>query len=416
VAAALSVGWVLLGLLFAASLRQLRLLSDRLADPSGATLPALTVVVAARDEEASIEATVRGLLEQRYDDLCVVVVDDRSTDGTGRILDRVATLPEARGRLAVVHNTALPEGWLGKCHACHLGAQRAHGRWILFMDGDVTLARPDLLARVVAGAERDGIDNLSVLPDMGRMPLLQSAMMAAFGQLYLVGVRAWEMDRDLPRGGGGVGAFNLVRRSAYEGIGGHARLRMDPADDIKLGQLLRVAGARQRIVNGYELVLCPWHRGARNAIRGLEKNGFAGLGYSLGVLIALSICAVAMGCGPLIVALAGTLLAPSRGAGLAAATCVPWALQVATLILGWVFSTNRKRAPFASLFLYPVGVALLLFALWNSAVKTLARGGIEWRGTLYPLAELRRGLVVVGRALPTGGAGEPGAGRKRDVQ
>src|SRR6185295_10691375 len=103
--------------------------------------------------------------------------------------------------LEVVHNTVLPEGWLGKCHACAVGAARATGEWILFMDGDVTLAREDLLARTVGLAERDGIDHLAVIPDQGRISRLQSAMMAVFGQVFLLAARSWEMDRDLPRGG-----------------------------------------------------------------------------------------------------------------------------------------------------------------------------------------------------------------------
>lgn len=368
------------------------------------------MVVTARDEQERIGTTVERLLEQQYENLRVVVVDDRSRDATGAILDRLASSPGARGRLEVVHNTELPEGWLGKCHACALGARRAHGNWILFTDGDVTLARPDVLAGTVAWAEREGIDHLAVLPDMGRISALQSALMAAFGQTFLVAARCWEMDKDLPRGGAGIGAFNLVRRRAYEKIGGHEILRMDPADDVKLGQLLKESGARQRIANGYGLVLCPWHEGTANVVRGLEKNAFAGLGYSLPVLIGFTAGALFLAWGPLLLALAGVfIIGPRARVPLAAAACGPWILQETLLVLGWAASSRRVGSSIGSVLLYPVGVVVLLAAMWNSAIVTLSRGGIEWRGTFYPLAKLRAGLVRPGRWQDRAGVPSSGA-------
>src|SRR5262245_21651730 len=110
-------------LLFAAA-RRIRILAEALEDlprASGSAVrtppPPLTVVIAARDEGTGIARTVGRLLSQRYDGRQVVAVDDRSQDGTGAILDRVAASPAAEGRLEVVHVAALPEGWLGKCHA-----------------------------------------------------------------------------------------------------------------------------------------------------------------------------------------------------------------------------------------------------------------------------------------------------------
>jgi hypothetical protein len=414
--------WLLFAALLFASVRRVRVLADVLRDspggaPKGSGVPApsrdpatpgLTVVVTARDEQERIEATVARLLEQEYEGLQVIVVDDRSRDATGAILDRLAGGAAARGRLEVVHNAELPDGWLGKCHACALGAKRAHGDWILFTDGDVSLAGKDLLARTVDWAERERIDHLAIIPDMGRISALQSAMMAAFGQTFIAAARCWEMDKDLPRGGAGIGAFNLVRRRAYEGIGGHEILKMDPADDVKLGQLLKASGARQRIFNGYGLVLCPWHEGTANTVRGLEKNAFAGLGYSLPLLIAFTAGALLLAWGPALLALAGVLyVAPRAGALAAVAACAPLLLQESLLFVGWAASSRRVGSSIGSVLLYPAGVLALLVAMWQSAIVTLSRGGIEWRGTFYPLAELRAGLVRPGR--PRGGAGVPSA-------
>src|SRR5206468_3127416 len=147
--------------------------------PNAVPLPALSVVVTARDEAEGIEATVRRLLAQRYAALEVIVVDDRSTDGTGAILDRLQG-EAGPGRLTVIHNRELPRGWLGKCHACQLGALRARGEWILFMDGDVELVSEELLARVAHLAETARLDHVAVIPDQRPLSPLQQAFVTVF--------------------------------------------------------------------------------------------------------------------------------------------------------------------------------------------------------------------------------------------
>jgi glycosyltransferase involved in cell wall biosynthesis len=382
------------------------------APPSGAPLPALTVVVTARDEAEGIEATVRGLLAQRYEPLEVVVVDDRSTDGTGAILDRLAA--EAGGRLAVVHNTHLPQGWIGKCHACHLGAARARGAFILFMDGDVELLRPDLLARIAALAEAERIDHLAITPDTRPMSALQSAVMAVFGHLFLMGAYAHEIDRDRPRGGGGIGAFNMVRRSAYARVGGHALLKLDPGDDFKLGRLLKESGARQRLYDGIGLIRCPWHRGVRRIVGGLEKNFFAGFDYSVTVCAAFTLLIGFLYLGPLLFAIAAAAALAGGAPAPAALGLLPLAAQTATLAAAARVQVERQGgSATVQVLLYPLGAVIVLAALWNSAWRTLRRGGILWRDTFYPLADLRRGLVRRGagrRFLVRGAVLDPPAG------
>jgi len=120
-------------------------------DPPGGRWPRVSVVVPSRDEAEAIEAAAQSLLVQDYPELELIAVDDRSSDGTGAILDRLAA---ADRRLGVVHVDALPEDWLGKNHACHRGAERATGEWLLFTAGDVVFA-PGALRRV-AGWRRVG--------------------------------------------------------------------------------------------------------------------------------------------------------------------------------------------------------------------------------------------------------------------
>jgi glycosyl transferase family 2 len=394
--------WLVLTALYVLASRQVRPLEEVLAGRSaagaGAPLPGLSIVVTARDEAQDIEATVRHALAQVYPGLEVIVVDDRSADGTSAILDGLA--PSVGGdRLRVIHVRDLPAGWIGKCHACHVGAGEARGAFLLFMDGDVTLAAPDLLGRIVTWMERSAVDHLALFPDLRPYGALQAGLMHAFEQAMLLVVRAWEMDRDRPRGGGGVGAFNLIRRTAYDRIGGHLRLRMEVADDYKLGMLLKESGARQRIYSGMGLVRCPWHRGTLAVLRGLEKNMFSGVDYSLTRLVAETAALVALNVGPVAI-------------GLVAGTPVGWApfaVQAACVFAAAASAARRiDRHPLVLGALYPLSLALLSFAMWNSVLRTLARGGVLWRGSFYPLAALRRGLVRPGdgrRAVPSGPTG-----------
>src|SRR5260221_7548000 len=291
---------------------------------------------------------------------------------------------------------------MGKCDACHLGAARARGEWLLFTDGDVCLGGGLLLARVVALAERLRLDHVAALPDLRPMPPLQAALVAVFGQMFMAGARAWEMDRDRPRGGAGIGAFNLIRRAAYDRIGGHRLLRMDLADDFKLGRLLKESGARQRFYIGLDLVRCPWHVGALNVVRGLEKNFFAAFNFSLLQAAAATLGFLALTFGPLACGLAVTMLSrPAPPPLLLALAWAPFVLEPGFIAVSYLLEARRHGLnPWLLAALHPLGVLLLVLAIWNSALKTVLRGGVRWRDTFYPIAALRAGQVP------------PGAGRR----
>jgi cellulose synthase/poly-beta-1,6-N-acetylglucosamine synthase-like glycosyltransferase len=371
---------------------------------AGAPPPTLSVVVTARDEERDVEDCVERFLAQDYPGMELIVVDDRSTDRTPAILDALSLRPSAAGRLVVVHSRELPEGRLGKCHACSLGAARGRGAWILFADGDVSLRSPDLLKRVVAMAERERFDHVAILPDLRPQTVLQEAIVNVFGTLYLQACRAWEIERDLPRGGGGVGAFNLVRRTAYDRVGGHSLLMMDTADDFKLGRILKETGARQRMFHGTDLVVCPWLRGLPAVVRGIEKNSFGGFNYSLSFLAAASLAIAVAYLGPVFLPILGARFGAFDAPLSTIAVLLPAALQYGAIAFQLLRYGDRTGSRVLPSILYPLGVVFFLYAIWRSAILTLARGGVLWRDTFYPLDALKAGLVREG-------AGRRAAGR-----
>ena len=340
--------------------------------------PNVTVVITARDEQQHIETTVRGILAQEGIDLQVVAVDDRSADETGAILDRVAA---EDARLDVVHVEELPEGWLGKCHACHQGSSRARGEWLLFTDADTTLASRDLIARTILTAKRDAADHLPLWPTLQCRGALARGTVLAWEATLSAYAPPILINHDIGPRALGVGAYNLVRASAYRDIGGHERLRLEVVDDVKMGVLLRGSGYRQRIYKAIGEMMTEWGGSASEVIRNTEKNWFAAVGYSTLVAFFFIVLMTVTW----VLGVTGPLWEPRFGW---------WALGgVLSIIFPALLQTRVYHWPPHVALLAPIGNLVLVAAAMNSTFKTLRQGGIYWRETFYSLAELRQGRV-----------------------
>jgi hypothetical protein len=344
-------------------------------DPAWASPVHVSVVIAARDEAPVIGDTVRALLAQQGVALEVIVVSDRSADGTADAVRRVAA-EDARAR--VLEITTLPDGWLGKCHACHSGAAAATGAWILFTDADCRLA-PDVVARALAAAARAQADHVAVTPGPIDPTLLAQAWYLVFGASVANWISA--ANRDLKDGHFGIGAFNMVRASTYRSCGGYQALRLTILDDVRLGLLVRRAGGRSRIFVGADDVLCHWATSLPAAIRLTEKNYFAAIGFRAPVAVAAAL---------FIVLLFGMPLA-----GLASGTWLGLACGLSPFLLSIPAASGARRvgwSPAVGL-LVPFVYPMPMFAMVRSMVLTLRRGGVRWRDTFYPIAQLRDGAV-----------------------
>jgi hypothetical protein len=338
-------------------------------------LPRASVVVPARDEAERIEGTLRRLLAQQHVELEIVVVDDRSRDATAEIVERVARTDP---RVKLVRVAQLPPGWLGKTNACERGGRAASGEWLLFTDGDVWLA-PDVLARALAHAQRESADHVVLSPSVEGQSFAACSATAAFGATMLPLLAAANGDRK--HGGIGIGAFNLVRRPAWEAIGGHERLRLEVVDDIGLGKLLARGGFRTRACFAGREVVADWARRLRDVPRALEKNMFAQMDYSVVKALVFSALAIAFWLAPFV--------------GLFTGSWTGWAAFAAMFC---TIPASVKGARVVGIGLLPALASPLFFfalpwAMLNSMVVTLARGGVRWRDTFHPLAELRAGKV-----------------------
>jgi len=370
-----SAAWLWLGWRWNRAISGLPCLPATPTQPKDGTT--LSVIITACDEADTIEPALRSLLSQTLPGLELIAVNDRSVDGTGEILDRVAMSDD---RLRVVHITTLPEGWLGKVHAMHRATEVATGDWILYTDADVHFSG-EVLGRAVAHAEAESLDHLTLLPTMVSSNLLLDVTVMAFAQMLFHAI-GMGTRKQIPFG---AGAFNMVRRAALERSEGLEWIKMEVADDTGLALLIANAGGRSDFLVAIDELRVQWYPSLPAMFRGLEKNAYilVSQGKSLRMVGALLAGGLAVW-GPAL----GPLLQPS----LAATIIGSGALLV------FVGVTLRLRLflhsrPWAAL-LAPLGILLIgMVAMW-STFRTLRQGGITWRGTFYPLDQLIAGQRV----------------------
>ncbi|PYT94555.1 MAG: glycosyl transferase [Acidobacteria bacterium] len=343
-----------------------------------AECPRISILFAARDEEEKLPAALATLMQIDYPGLEVVAVDDRSQDATGRILDEFAA---THPRLRVVHEERLPEGWLGKTHALQKAYEASLGEWLLFTDADVRF-NPDVVRRVVSLVKAQNLDHLSLLGDVEMVGFWEKVLITFFGLGFHLAADPSRVGNRRSSRYVGVGAFQLLRRSAYETSGTHRRLAMEVIDDMKLGKIVKQAGFRSGCAVAQDLVAVRWHAGVGNLVRGVTKNFFAGAGYDLRLVTVQLAALLVMDILPFVGVVFGHGWIRAFSA-IAVLIALSFHVGVA-----WVMRVSPLYA-----LTHPVGAALFFYMLLRSTVVTLRQGGIVWRDTFYPLEELKRGVV-----------------------
>ena len=368
--------------------------------------PRVSIIVPARNEEENIRETLTQLLALDYSNYEIIAVNDRSTDRTGQIMDEVAAAlksPSGAGaparvsaapelpteadksvrstRLKVMHISELPPGWLGKTHAMWMAGQQATGDWLLFTDADVFF-KPDSLRRAVAYAEAERADHVVLFPCMIVKRPGETMMIAFFQALFVFGHRPWKVADPNARDHMGVGAFNLVRRSVYDAVGTYRALRMEVLDDMKLGKVIKNAVFAQRNVFGEDLISIHWAKGAFGIVDNLTKNFFAVLSFQWPRTVVTVLGLGFLNLGPFL----GVWLAHGWAR-------VPYVIALGSLFLIYYGMSVRSAVPAYYFFLHPISTSLFMYILLRSMVHALWNDGIVWRGTKYPLEELRKGMV-----------------------
>jgi len=340
--------------------------------------PRVSVLIPARNEARKVGEALQSVLNQDYSNLEVIVVNDRSSDGTGAILSRMER--EDR-RLRVIELASLPEGWLGKNFALFRASESATGDLFLFSDADVVMD-PTTISRAVAYVRLHKLGHLAVMPEV-RMPgVLLGMFCSAFGIFFSAYARPWKAKDQHSSKFVGIGAFNLVAAEAYRTAGTHRSIAMRPDDDMKLGKILKQSGCHQEMVFGTGLIRVEWYSSLRELIDGLMKNTFAGVEYSVPFSILAGIAVLLAHVWPF----AAVFLTHGATRLLNLAT-------VALMLLIIADTDRFYRLPRYYAFGHPFCSLIFVYILWKSTLLALWNGGIRWRGTHYPLDLLKANRV-----------------------
>jgi len=387
------LGWIMFGLvatltipaIIALKIKQLLPYQQGLGQADSANnaeaglefLPSISVIVPARNEEAQIRNGLTTLLQSTGVKFEIIAVDDRSTDSTGYIMDEIAATDEL---LKVIHITELPDGWLGKNHAMHVASEKVTGDLLLFTDGDI-IYEPRAIQIAVRHFVSQKLQHLCLFPRMLPGSIIENAAITFFGLAFAVGMQLHLIKTRWPLSYAGVGAFNLVDAKFYRSVGGHNPIAMDILDDVKLGKMIKNNGGTIDFQMAQKLLSVRWQPSLWGVITGLEKNGFASFNYSvLQILIVTFVFLLTM-----VFPYLSIFVLSLRNASGFVATAIFWHLAFA-------FVAFRMPGGLPLTPLFPVGAFLMAFACWRSAIITLRQGGVRWRDSFYPLAQLRKGL------------------------
>ncbi|MFI8685292.1 glycosyltransferase [Rossellomorea sp. NPDC077527] len=339
--------------------------------------PLLSVIVPAKDEEETITESIVSQLKQDYSRIEWILVNDRSTDSTPEKLEALAEMDK---RIRILHIDYLEAGWLGKNHALFKGYGISKGSLILFTDADILYKDPSTFSRAVAVLQSRKLDHLTLAPGIKSQTFWLKSFVAFFLFGFAFYKRPWKANDPSSKTGMGIGAFNLVTRSAYEEIGTHEKLKHMPDDDLQLGIIIKKKGKSQAFLTALRSLEVEWYHSLNEAFKGLEKNTFAGLHYSI-------------------------LLVSFAMAGVFCSTILPFLTLfsgdplIATISLLIVFfigitylkvikeMTNESPTLFLTL---PVTAMIFIYSIARATFLTFKRGGIEWRGTIYPLKDLKQ--------------------------
>jgi len=340
--------------------------------------PKISIIFGALNEADKLREALESKLALDYPDYEVIAVDDRSTDDTGKILDEFAA---RNPRLRVIHITELPPGWLGKPHALHRGSQLATGSWLVFTDADVYFA-PDSLSRIIAAGIHEKTDHLALMTKTIMIGFWEHVVMTFFGLGFSLGEEAWRTKDRRSSRYIGIGAFQLIRREAYDAFNGHRGMPLEVLEDMKLSKLVKRAGFVSQVGYAPHHISVRWQAGLGNLVRGSSKTFFAAASYKI----------------PMVSGQIFGLLIMSVFPWLALPFVHGWARVFAAIAVLISFACHAAVAVSAGAsplygFTHPIGAAIFAWMLARSAFVTLRHGGVSWRGTFYPLADLRRGLV-----------------------
>ena len=346
--------------------------------------PSLSVIVPACNEADKLEPAVRTLLAEDYPDLQIVLINDRSTDSTGQIIDRLA---QEDPRIKPIHINTLPDGWTGKVHALHTGLAQSTSQFVLLTDADVHFS-PGTLRKALSYCLKRNLDHLSAFPDLWPTNFFLDSMLFVFIRHFLMfASRPWVACNPKSRAFLGIGAFNLVKRSAFDATEGFPWLRREVTDDMGLAMLMKRSGAKCASVGAFGHVGLHWYRSFTEAAIGAEK-AFAVLSdFSLTRTLVIALFSLAMEVSPLLLWL-GLFFDKFRIVGYAGVAVLGFFVVSVSLISRWAKVNLLPNLA------GPISAWIMAALFIRAGLVGRKRRGVIWRGTFYSAQQFRQGKRV----------------------
>ncbi|MDO8690094.1 MAG: glycosyltransferase family 2 protein [Dehalococcoidia bacterium] len=361
--------------------RNLALLRYRLTPPPAGREghgDLVSVIVPARNEAMNIRGCLQSVLEQGYQPIQVIVVDDNSSDGTGRVLEQLAS---GSTGVTAVHGKPLLPGWVGKNHAISQGVALADGPWLVFLDADTRLS-PDAIERAVALARQKDLAMLSFLPHHVLESFWERVVQPVVLGVVLAGAPPSLIADPKNPTAGAFGQFILFRRSAYEAIGGHEGVKSEVLEDWRMAQKIKALGLGLAMAEGQDLARVRMYESLSGLWEGWSKNTFLGADKKLSLLLVVLMFVFAIGIWPVGLAIWAVLEAILNGPGLLVVTgAAIYQLSLTCFYAFWV--TRRLGLPSIYALGFPLGAAVLVGILINSAYLVLSGRGVTWKGRTY---------------------------------
>lgn len=350
--------------------------------PAPISAPKVSVCIPARNEETNIRRCVEAALRQDYPDFEVIVLDDRSTDSTLTLLKEIASRDS---RLLPISGSDLPEGWAGKPHALYQASALAKGEWLCFVDADTFLA-PNALSAVYAKAIETQADLFTVMTKQILGSFWERTVMPLVMTALSVGFSPRKVNDPSRRDAVANGQFIFIKRSIYDLVGGHEKIKDQIVEDKALSENVKWNGHRLVVANGMQLISTRMYTSLETMWEGWTKNIYLGLRDHPSMLL--------LGAFGATLALLAALFLPVwpllgvtwylREGGWMALLVVIEALFVwGYLIFIRARVAQEMEIPRWYAFTTPLGAGVFAAMMLTSAWKVISGQGVTWRGRKY---------------------------------
>ncbi len=342
--------------------------------------PLVSVLIPARNEEENIRDCLSSILNQDYPNFEVLVLDDNSKDKTSGIVQNIA---EGDKRVRLIHGAILPEGWAGKCFACHQLSKNANGEWLLFVDAD-TISKPHLIRGTLDIAVNNHVSMLSGFPQQQVSGLTQKIVIPIlFYFMVMSWFPLWLLHRSKkPLPTLAIGQFLLFNRNEYMRIGGHEVVKSRIMEDVWFAIEMSRRGGRTLSVDLSKAMTTRMYKTIGTMTEGCVKWFYSVAALSPLALVGFFLAAYIFYLAPFYWAFSGPLNAVVES-GLSIDWTVIILLQIALLLLMRITSDLYFRGSGISFIFHPLGVAFLILTVLYAVGRRAVGAGVAWKDRVY---------------------------------